>query len=140
MIHITGSIFLQDEEISESFVTASGPGGQHVNKNATAVQLRFDAAHSPSLPEPVRRRLLEQNASRLTSNGVLVITSQKFREQARNRADALEKLVELIQKACIRPKSRRPTKPSKGAKKRRLESKRKRSQTKNLRGKVKQYD
>ena len=135
MIRVTKSIALEESELEESFVRASGPGGQNVNKLATAVQLRFDVRQSPSLPEPVRARLLHSRDHRLTLDGVLVINAQRFRSQERNREDARERLLELIRKASIAPVPRRATKPTKASRKRRLESKVKRGHTKSLRGK-----
>ena len=109
---------------------ASGPGGQNVNKVASAVQLRFDAARSPALPDDVRARLMEMAGSRLTREGVIVISADRFRTQERNRADALERLVELIRAAAVRPAVRRATRPTLASKRRRLESKQRRAQTK----------
>jgi ribosome-associated protein len=112
MIRITDDIAIDDGEISETFVRASGPGGQNVNKLATAVQLRFDVRHSPSLPPDVRARLVRLAGSRLTLDGVLVIMAQRHRTQERNREDARERLFELIRQAAVRPKPRRPTRPT----------------------------
>lgn len=133
MIQITPEIALNENEIKEEFVRSAGPGGQNVNKVSTAVQLRFDAANSPSLPEPVRLRLLEQARGYLTKEGILLIDAQRFRTQAANRQDALNRLMELIRKAAYRPKVRYKTRPTLSSKIRRLETKRKRSETKNIR-------
>ncbi|MCG2766854.1 MAG: aminoacyl-tRNA hydrolase [Anaerolineae bacterium] len=133
MIRITDTIAIEESELQEEFVRASGPGGQNVNKVATAVQLRFDVTNSPSLPEDVRCRLIRLAGSRLTEEGVLIINARRFRSQDRNRQDAIERLVELIQRAAEKPKVRRATRPSRASKARRLESKRRRSEAKRLR-------
>jgi ribosome-associated protein len=132
-IAVTPSISLDPDEIEESFVRSSGPGGQNVNKLATAVQLRFDVRHSPSLPDDVRARLERLAGSRLTQDGVLVLMAQSYRTQERNREDALQRLLELIRTAAVRPKPRRPTRPTLASKKRRLEGKSRRSAVKGLR-------
>jgi len=134
MIRITDTIAVDESENEESFVRAAGPGGQNVNKLATAVQLRFDVRRSPSLPEPVRLRLERLAGRRLTRVGVLVITARRHRTQERNRQDAFERLVELIRRAARPPVPRRPTKPTAGAKRRRLEGKKQRAAIKRLRG------
>src|SRR5258705_7639198 len=133
MIHITSGIAIDETEIAESFIHASGAGGQNVNKVATAVQLRFDVRSSPSLPDAVRQRLERLAGRRLTRDGVLVITAQRHRTQGRNREDALARLVELIRRAAVPPVPRRPTRPSAAEKRRRLESKVRRGATKPLR-------
>ncbi|MEP7359868.1 MAG: alternative ribosome rescue aminoacyl-tRNA hydrolase ArfB [Anaerolineales bacterium] len=133
MIQITPSLALEDREVTLDFVRASGPGGQNVNKVATAVQLRFDAAHSPSLPDDVRARLLAQAAGQITTDGVLVIDARRHRTQARNREDALERLADLIRRAATPPKPRHPTRTPKAAKQKRLDSKRRLSERKRLR-------
>lgn len=133
MIRINAQIELDEREIQEDFVRASGPGGQNVNKVSTAVQLRFDVARSPSLPEPVRARLATLAGRRLTRDGVLIIEAERYRSQRRNRDDALERLIELIREACEVDKPRRPTRPTLASKKRRLESKQRQGETKKLR-------
>ena len=134
MIRVTDQIALGEEEIEESFVRAAGPGGQNVNKLATAVQLRFDVRRSPALPEDVRARLERLAGRRLTTDGVLVLTAQRHRTQERNRADALERLLDLIRRAAVPPVPRRPTRPTRAAKQRRLAAKTRRSLLKSLRG------
>lgn len=134
MILITNTLTLDEHEIEYEFVRAGGPGGQNVNKVATAVQLRFDVAHSPSLPGEVRARLMKLAGKRLTTEGVLIIESQRFRTQERNREDALERLVALIRRATEKPKPRRPTRPTAASRQERLDSKRRHSQIKRLRG------
>jgi ribosome-associated protein len=136
MLIVTPEISIDEAELDESFIRASGPGGQNVNKVSTAVQLRFDVRRSPSLPNDVAVRLMRLAGSRLTSDGVLVLTAQSHRTQERNRADARERLVELIAKAAVRPVRRRATKPTLGSKTRRLESKAVRSGIKAGRGRV----
>ena len=140
MIRVTAKISLDEREIEESFVRASGPGGQNVNKLATAVQLRFDVRHSPSLPPDVRDRLERLAGSRLTRDGVLVIIAQRHRTQARNRDDALERLLDLVRQAAVAPVKRRPTKPTKASRERRIEGKKKRADVKRLRGKRPSFD
>lgn len=132
-IPVAGGIVIDEGEIEESFIRSSGPGGQNVNKLATAVQLRFDVRRSPSLPDDVRERLMRLAGKRLSQDGVLVITAQRHRTQERNRQDALERLIELIRLAAIRPIYRRPTRPTAGSRRRRLEAKDRRSTLKRLR-------
>lgn len=133
MIRIDHRISIDERELEEQFIRASGPGGQNVNKLATAVQLRFDVRHSPSLPPQVRTRLERLAGRRLTRDGVLVINAQRHRTQERNRQDALERLIALIQRAAVAPVPRRPTKPTAGARERRLQSKKHRGSIKDLR-------
>ena len=133
MIRITDRISIDERELEERFVRASGPGGQNVNKLSSAVQLRFDVRGSSSLPPDVRARLERLAGQRLTREGVLVIMAQRHRTQERNRADARERLIELVRRASIAPTPRRPTKPSRGAKERRLATKKNRSGIKGLR-------
>src|SRR5688572_4156332 len=136
MIPITPGIAIDEGELVESFVRSSGPGGQNVNKLSTAVQLRFDVRGSPSLPNDVAVRLMRLAGKRLTKDGVLVLIAQNHRTQERNRAEALERLIELIREAAIPPVPRRATKPTKASRRERLEGKKRRSGIKNLRGKV----
>ena len=123
MISITDAIALDEDEIAESFIRASGPGGQNVNKVASAVQLRFDLRHSPSLPAAVRERAERLAGRRVSQDGVLVITAQRFRSQERNREDARGRLVALLRRAATPPTPRRPTRPSAAARERRLAAK-----------------
>jgi ribosome-associated protein len=133
MIRITDRISIEESELEERFVRASGPGGQNVNKLSSAVQLRFDVRGSPSLTADVRMRLERLAGRRLTRDGVIVIMAQRHRTQERNRQDARDRLVELIQQASVAPKPRRPTRPTRGSKERRLATKKNRSTIKNLR-------
>lgn len=133
MIHITDSIGLDEREIEENFVRSAGPGGQNVNKLATAVQLRFDVRHSPSLPPDVRARLERLAGRRLTNEGVLIIIAQRHRTQERNRQEVRERLADLIRRAAEPPKRRHPTKPTAASKRRRIETKTRRARLKRLR-------
>jgi len=133
MIRVTPHISIDEREINESFVRASGPGGQNVNKLSTAVQLRFDVRQSPSLPGDVKARLERLAGSRLTRDGVLVIIAQRHRTQARNRDDALDRLLDLIRDAAVAPIKRRPTRPTKASRERRIEGKKRRAGVKHLR-------
>jgi ribosome-associated protein len=133
MIRITPAISIDEDELSEAFVRSSGPGGQNVNKVSTAVELRFDVARSPSLPEPVKTRLIKLGGHRMTKDGVLIIQADRFRTQEANRKDARDRLVELIKAATIVPKKRIKTKPTRASKERRVEGKKKRSTVKKMR-------
>lgn len=132
-IPISPTISIGEDELQFSFVRASGPGGQNVNKVSTAVQLRFDVRNSPSLPEHVRQRLLRQARNRITDEGVLVIEARQYRTQERNRQEAVERLAELVRRAAEKPKIRKKTRPSPEAVQRRLDEKRRRSGVKRLR-------
>jgi ribosome-associated protein len=133
MHRVTDTISIDDSELEESFVRASGPGGQNVNKVSSAVQLRFDARHSPSLPNDVAIRLMKLAGSRLTKEGVIVIVAQTHRDQSRNRAEARERLFDLIRQAAVKPTVRRATKVPKAAKRKRLDEKKHRGSIKSLR-------
>ena len=133
MIAVTETISIDESELSETFVRASGPGGQNVNKVSSAVQLRFDVRHSPSLPNDVAIRLMRLAGKRLTKEGVIVIVAQAHRDQTRNRADARERLFDLIRQAAVKPVPRRPTKVPKAQKRKRVEGKKRRSAIKSLR-------
>jgi ribosome-associated protein len=136
MIHITSDIAVDEREIQQTFIRASGPGGQNVNKVATAVQLRFDVAHSPSLTDDVRQRLIRLADRRMTEDGVLIVVARRFRTQDRNRQDAMDRLVALIRTASEAPKPRRRTKPTRVSKEQRLEAKRRRGKRKRRRQRV----
>ena len=136
MIPIDDTLALDESEISESFIRASGPGGQNVNKVASAVQLRFDVRHSPSLPEPVRTRLERLGGHRVSQDGVLVISARRFRSQERNREDALARLVALVRRAATPPRPRRRTRPSAASREQRLAAKARRARLKQQRAGV----
>jgi ribosome-associated protein len=133
MITVNKQISIDEKEVQLRFIRSSGPGGQNVNKVATAVQLRFDVGGSPSLPGDVRTRLIRIAGSRVTNDGILIIEARQYRTQERNREDAIERLKELIREAAKKPKPRKKTKPSAAAKERRIESKKQRSKTKKMR-------
>ena len=132
-MRVTDSISIDDSELKEDFIRSSGPGGQNVNKLSTAVQLRFNVRRSPSLPNDVALRLMRLAGSRLTKDGVLIITAQSHRTQERNRQDARDRLIELIRQAAVVPVKRRKTKPTKASKEKRIESKKRRANIKGMR-------
>lgn len=131
-----GRVVIPAAALEWQFVRSSGPGGQHVNRTSSKAVLRFDAAHSPHLPDDVRSRLIQREKARLTRDGALVITSQRHRDQPRNVADCLAKLSEIVARSLVAPKKRRPTKTPRSVVKKRLEGKRRRSETKRLRGRI----
>jgi len=136
MIPVTADIGIDASELEERFVRSPGPGGQKVNKVSTGVQLRFDAIHSSSLPDPVRQRLIRLAGRRIGADGVITVYAHRFRTRERNRQDALQRLVELIRRATHEPKPRKKTKPTRASRERRLTAKRERAQTKRLRTRV----
>ncbi len=136
MIRITDNISIGEDEIHEEFVRSSGPGGQNVNKVSTAVQLRFDLAGSPSIPDDIRRRIISLAGKRVTKEGVLIIKASRYRSQEQNREDAISRLVSLIEKAAVVPKTRRKTRPTRASNAKRLEEKRHRRGVKQSRKSV----
>jgi ribosome-associated protein len=140
VLHITNDIIIDEREIHEEFVRSSGPGGQNVNKVATAVKLRFDVAKSPSLPEDVRNRLKRLAGRRLTREGILIIDARRFRTQEGNRRDAMERFIDLLRRAAMKPKRRIKTRPTLASRRRRLEGKLQRGETKKARQPVRKSD
>jgi len=133
MIRVSDAITIEDDEIHLDFIRASGPGGQNVNKVSTAVQLRFDIRHSPSIPDNIRSRLIKLGGRRVTDDGVLIITARRHRTQRANREEAIERLVALVRRAADKPKPRKKTRPSKASKQQRLEDKKRRAKVKETR-------
>lgn len=136
MIEITDSISIHEDELVFEFTGSTGPGGQHVNRVATAVQLRFNARKSPGVPENVKERLIALAGKRATSEGVILIRAQRFRSRERNRQDAVERLVLLVKRAAEPPQKRKPTRPSRASKEQRIQEKKKQSEKKRMRKKV----
>jgi ribosome-associated protein len=134
MIAITEAVAIEERELEETFVRSSGPGGQNVNKLATAVQLRFDLRGSPNIPPAMKSRAEKLAGQRLTRDGVIVISADRFRTQEQNRGDARARLIDLLERAAVVPKVRRKTRPTLASKKRRIEGKKRRSETKSRRG------
>jgi len=139
MIEITDNLFIDERELHFDFIRASGPGGQNVNKVSTAVQLRFDVAHSQSLPEDVRQRLIKLAGKKVTDDGILIIEARRHRSQRQNREDAVQRLIALVRQAMVKPKPRKRKGPSQAMKRRRLEAKRRRSEIKRLRQPVREF-
>lgn len=140
MLTVTASIAIAESELTERFMRADGPGGQHVNRTESAVELRFDVAHSPSLPDHVRERLLARSDRRITADGVLVIQGRKFRDQGRNREDVRERLAEVIRAGTVVPKKRLATKPTRASKERRLAGKQQRANIKSGRSRPRSHE
>lgn len=140
MLEVSPTLTIEDSELEERFVRASGPGGQNVNKVATAVELRFDAANSPKISDDVRERLRVIAGTRMTADGVLVIDARRHRTQAQNREDARARLADFLRQALVKPKRRRKTKPSKASVEKRVQSKKRRAETKRRRGRVADHD
>jgi ribosome-associated protein len=140
MLTVTASIAIAESELTERFMRADGPGGQHVNRTESAVELRFDVARSPSLPEHVRERLLARSDRRITADGVLVIQGRKFRDQGRNREDVRERLAEVIRAGTVVPKKRLATKPTRASKERRLAGKQQRANIKSGRSRPRSHE
>jgi ribosome-associated protein len=140
MIRVSDKIVLEDDELEESFMRSSGPGGQHVNKSETGVQLRFNAGESPSLPDDVRVRLRRLAGKQWTAEGEIVIEATRFRSQKANREDAVDRLISLVRQAEAKPKRRKKTRPTKASKERRLQEKQRRSDVKRTRGPVRRND
>ena len=138
MLSVTANIRIDEGDLEERFIRSPGPGGQNVNKVATACRLRFDVAASPSLSDDVKRRFRALAGRRMTDEGELIITARRYRTQRRNRDDALERLIDLIRRAATPPKKRRATRPTLASRRRRLEAKKRRGQTKRLRGPVRE--